>query len=226
MKGLASDGFEIDNEFLQGYMTESFLKAIESDFAESLTANKGGVRFPHRKSKRINELLESTPIKRLVTERCGEGAFLIKSVLFDKNKESNWLVPWHQDLTIAVKEKLDVEGFGPWSTKDDVLHTKAPQKVLSEILTIRIHLDECSAENGALKVIPGSHQLGRLKNEALCRIAESQEPFTCEMQRGGVLLMKPLTIHASSPSAKPSRRRVLHLEYSASELPGGLQWHA
>ena len=36
--------------------------------------------------------------------------------------------------------------------------------------------------------------------------------------------MRPLLVHASSPATVPSRRRVVHLEFAAAELPSPLEW--
>ena len=60
------------------------------------------------------------------------------------------------------------------------------------MLTVRIHLDEVTEENGPLQVIPGSHRSGKelRLNETL--------PRTVLADQGDVLLMRPLLLHASS----------------------------
>ncbi len=42
---------------------------------------------------------------------------LVRAIYFDKTSEANWSVAWHQDKTIAVKEKVNIPGFEPWSIK-------------------------------------------------------------------------------------------------------------
>lgn len=137
---------------------------------------------------------------------------------------SNWRVAWHQDLTIAVRERKTVEGFGPWTTKDGVLHVQPSAEVMNGILAIRLHLDESASDNGPLRVIPGSHREGRLSAERISSW-HKQESITCTVPRGGALLMRPLLLHASSACAVPKPRRVIHLEFAAAELPHGLDWH-
>lgn len=90
--------------------------------------------------------------------------------------------------------------------------------------TLRIHLDKCDRNNGALKIIPGSHRHGKIASADIEGWKKSSQVHICEMQAGDILLMRPLILHSSSPSTNPSHRRVLHLEYSAINLPDGLEW--
>jgi ectoine hydroxylase-related dioxygenase (phytanoyl-CoA dioxygenase family) len=100
-----------------------------------------------------------------------------------------------------------------------------PAEVLASILTVRLHLDDADEAGGALKVVPGSHRYGRLSPAEIQRLKGSAGVVTCAVKRGGALLMRPLLLHASSAAARPLHRRVLHLEYSAHKLPGGLEWY-
>ena len=134
--------------------------------------------------------------------------------------------PWHQDLTIAVKERIEVDGYGPWSVKADVQHVQPPAAVLEKMLNVRLHLDNCPAERGALRVLPGSHLYGKIAEEQISDYRESHAEHTCAVGLGGALLMRTLLLHASSPSASPERRRVIHLDFASEELDGGLQWLA
>jgi ectoine hydroxylase-related dioxygenase (phytanoyl-CoA dioxygenase family) len=149
----------------------------------------------------------------------------VRGLLFNNVAEANWAVPWHQDLTIAVRERREAPGFGPWSVKDSVVHVQPPDEVIARMLAVRIHLDDTDAENGALRVIPGSHREGRLSPEAIGRWTTSREAVTIEALAGSVLLMRPHLLHASSAAKSPGQRRVIHLEYAAGELPHGLQWN-
>lgn len=116
-------------------------------------------------------------------------------------------------------------GYGPWSVKDGVVHVQPPSALLEQMITVRIHLDETSAGNGALKVIPGSHQLGKIPAESIRAHAEGSH-VVCECEPGDVLLMSPLLLHASSRSVTPSRRRIVHIEYAPPlALEKGLIWH-
>jgi ectoine hydroxylase-related dioxygenase (phytanoyl-CoA dioxygenase family) len=154
----------------------------------------------------------------------GPSCFAIRGVFFNKTQSSNWKVVWHQDLTIAVRKRTDVDGFGPWTMKAGILHGQPPAEVMSGILAIRLHLDESGFDNGPLRVIGGSHRKGRLSAEQIGNW-EKEKAVTCTVPKGGALLMRPLLLHASSASAIPKSRRVIHLEFAAAELPGGLHWH-
>src|SRR4051794_6230525 len=92
------------------------------------------------------------------------------------------------------------------------------------MLAIRIHLDDCGEDNGALRVIPGSHRLGRLTSEQIDETVAAHEVVTCAASCGSALLMKPLLLHASSAALCPAHRRVLQVEFAADELPSGLRW--
>lgn len=172
----------------------------------------------------VRELAASAPARTLVEAVLGKNCFAVKGTFFNKTQESNWKVAWHQDLTIMVQERREVHGFGPWTVKAGIVHVQPPVGVLSRILAVRLHLDESGEGNGPLRVIPGSHGQGRFSAE---EVAEWQKKgsVTCTVPRGGALLMRPLLLHASSACLFPKPRRVIHLEFTAAELPDGLAWH-
>lgn len=154
----------------------------------------------------------------------GSKARIVRSILFDKSAGSNWLVPWHQDATIAVRERRDAPGFGPWSIKEGVPHCRPPRDVLESLVVIRVALDACGPANGPLQMVPGSHKDGLLTPAALsARVAEGPV-IECCTGAGGVVLMRSHTVHSSAKAIVPSRRRVLHLEVTPMVLPAGLQW--
>jgi len=171
----------------------------------------------------LSGLATMPKIRALVEPLLGRAAFPVRSILFDKRMGANWKVPWHQDLTIAVRKKIDVTGFGPWSTKAGVVHVQPPASILENMLAVRIHLDDCGQSNGPIRVIPGSHRLGRLTTDEILRIS-AQPAVCCTVAEGGVMLMRPLLVHASSACREPRHRRVIHLEFASCPLPGGLEW--
>lgn len=173
----------------------------------------------------VRALAGSAGVYEVVKAVLGAGAFAVRGLLFDKTPGANWKVPWHQDLTIAVRGRREVAGFGPWSEKEGVAHVQPPAEVLARMVTVRVHLDECNEHNGPLRVIPGSHRSGRLSaDEIALRRAEVAE-VVCPVGRGGIVVFRPLLLHASSPAVRPAHRRVVHLEFAADELPGGLEWY-
>jgi ectoine hydroxylase-related dioxygenase (phytanoyl-CoA dioxygenase family) len=172
----------------------------------------------------VQQLAASSAVRSLVDPVLGAQALLVRCILFDKVPDANWRVPWHQDLTIAVREKIDVAGYGPWSMKDGVPHVQPPVPILESMLAVRLHLDDCNESNGPLRVLPRSHRLGRIPEQQINQIVTTAAPVTCLVPAGDALLMRPLLLHASSPSAKPGHRRVIHLEFAAACLLGGLEW--
>jgi len=183
----------------------------------------------------VRNLLEAVPevralarlesVRALAEPVLGPGCFVVRAILFDKTPDANWKVAWHQDLTIAVRERAEAPGFGPWSEKAGIPHVQPPAAVLERMLTVRVHLDDCGRENGPVQVIPGSHAHGRLAADEISRWRETREPVFCTSARGGALVMRPLILHASSPATQPGHRRVVHLELAADALPHGLEWH-
>jgi len=175
-------------------------------------------------SRPIRELADSPKMRAIVETHLGTSAFPVRGTLFDKIVGANWLVPWHQDLTICVADRIDVPGYRPWTRKAGVFHVQPPASVLEGMLSVRIHLDRCEESNGALRVVPGTHKLGRL---TAARIAEEQRArasIACVARAGDVLSMRPLLLHAFSAAAQAAHRRVVHIGYATSHLDGGLRW--
>lgn len=170
----------------------------------------------------IKDLIFNDNIKEVVKNIFGEKYFVVKSIYFDKPETSNWYVAYHQDLTISVDKKLELSGFGPWTTKQDQFAVQPPLNVLENIYTIRIHLDDTDESNGALKVIPTSHSKGIYRPETIDWTVETEE--ICNVEKGGIMLMKPLTLHGSNRTTNGKKRRVIHIEFSDMELPEVLQW--
>jgi hypothetical protein len=154
----------------------------------------------------------------------GEAAQPVRAILFDKTPAANWAVGWHQDRTIAVRERRDVPGFGPWSVKAGVTHVEPPFELLAEMITLRVHVDECDAENGPLWIVPGSHRLGRVAAEQAASIVQNSDHAVCLAAAGDVWAYATPIIHASHRARMPRRRRVLQVDYAAASLPDGLGW--
>jgi len=122
--------------------------------------------------------------------------------LFDKTASENWPVLWHQDLTIAVIEEKAATGYSIWSHKDGSPHVQPPVELLENMVTIRLHLDDATAANGALRVIPGSHCNGKISPNDI-KSYHKEDVTTCECLTGDVLLMSPLLLHSSQRSENP-----------------------
>lgn len=170
----------------------------------------------------VKDLIFNENLRTIIREIFGENYFVIKSIYFDKPEKSNWYVAYHQDLTISVDKKLQLENFGPWTTKQNQFAVQPPLYILENIYTIRIHLDDTDENNGALKVIPKSHAKGIYRPETIDWTLETET--MCSIEKGGIMLMKPLVLHGSNRTTNGKKRRVIHIEFSDRELPEQLQW--
>ncbi len=213
-----SEGFElIPAAFHRGYI-DALLVELES-LADAPGHRNLMTRFPA-----VAKIAASEKIQELLHHRTGQTFFPVRSIYFDKTPEANWLVPWHQDLTIAVQERIERDGYGPWSVKNGTVHVQPPLAILQGMIAVRIHLDDADENNGALRVLPGTHQLGRLDAAAIAAERARVKEIACPAKAGDLLLMRPLLLHASSPALHPAHRRVIHLEYASCALAEGLEW--
>lgn len=187
--------------------------------------NNYGIRDLMNKVPMVKDLANSSPLLLIAKEILGDKAKPIRSVFFDKVPNANWNVAWHQDTSIVVKEKIETAGFNKWREKEGVPHVEPPEKYLSSILTLRIHLDTTNKKNGVLRVVSGSHSDGRVKSDKLIEIVENSEIIDCNANPGDVLLMSPLLFHSSRKAIEPSHRRIIHIEYSAMSLPESMEWY-
>ena len=217
---IAEQGFAIRNSIFSN--TE--ISALEKEFQlADLPRSRAGIRHAMRNSA-VAEIASHQRILGMVREVLGVEAVPYRATLFDKSPISNWLVAWHQDKALPMCEKREVGGWGPWSVKDDVIYAHAPAAVLSDVLALRLHLDDSGVDNGPLRVLPQTHTLGVLSDENMLRLASEISPVDCLTRRGGVLAMRPLLVHASSKSRSERPRRVLHIEYAAKiEITKGVR---
>ena len=207
------------------YLDSDSIELLIQDIAASnINPGRAGIRNLLELVPSVKRLAQSPEIRSLVEPILGDGARVVRGIFFDKNPTTNWKVPWHQDLSIAVKNRLDLPDYHPWSVKEGIPHVQPHTAILEQMLTVRIHLDRTDESNGALKVIPGSHRQGKLSNLEIDRWKQVSTGISCNCEAGGILLMRPLLLHASSIAIVPSHRRVIHLEYTSCQLPGGLEW--
>jgi hypothetical protein len=221
------DGFQIVKSLVEQGECDLLLAELTPLFEQQQKSAKskiGGVRNLLRTSSRILQFSKSAKLLSILEKFGGSALFPVRAIFFDKNPESNWLVPWHQDLAIAAVGRIETPGFTGWSIKNETLHVHPPREILESMITMRLYLDDSDASNGALKIISGSHRHGKLGAGDIPRWTAKNEPVVCELSRGDALLMRPLLLHASSPAENPQHRRVLHIEYATQELPNGLKW--
>ncbi|MGB2669187.1 MAG: phytanoyl-CoA dioxygenase family protein [Candidatus Acidiferrum sp.] len=207
---IASDGFAI----IPNVLSESEIADLLAMLQRSdLPRSRAGMRHAMRNAS-VAELARDARLMELAQEVLGNSAVPFRATLFDKSPTSNWLVVWHQDTALPLRERHEVAGWGPWSIKDGVNYAHAPASALEQVLALRLHLDDSVAENGPLRVLPETHTLGVLSDDALHELSIQIAAIDCTVLRGGILAMRPLVVHASSKSQSDAPRRVLHIEYA------------
>jgi ectoine hydroxylase-related dioxygenase (phytanoyl-CoA dioxygenase family) len=170
----------------------------------------------------VSSIVFNDKLKVIITDLFGHDYFAVKSIYFDKPEKSNWFVAWHQDLTISVDNKIDLPHYGPWTVKQYQFAVQPPLNILQNNFTIRVHLDDADEGNGALKVIPGSHLKKIYRPETIDWAIDAEQ--TCSVKAGGIMIMRPLLMHASNRTTNNKPRKVIHLEFSNAELPEGISW--
>jgi hypothetical protein len=164
------------------------------------------------------------PIGAIAASQVDGVARPVRAILFDKTAETNWSLAWHQDRVVAVRERIEVEGFGPWTRKHGALHVAPPADIQARMTTLRLHLDPVPSTNAPLFIAPGSHRLGRIPEAEVPRVVAESGTAVCLADRGDVWLYATPILHASEAASEPRHRRVLQVDYAVEELLGGLQW--
>jgi hypothetical protein len=164
-------------------------------------------------------------IGRAIARTIGHYAQPVRAILFDKSPVNNWALGWHQDRTIAVAKRHQVNGFGPWSIKARVDHVEPPFEFMERLRTIRIHLDDVDQTNAPLLIATGSHRLGRIAESKIDAVVETCEIAQCHAKAGDIWLYATSILHASASSSSEARRRVLQIDYADVDLPEPLEWH-
>jgi ectoine hydroxylase-related dioxygenase (phytanoyl-CoA dioxygenase family) len=228
VRDVEHDGFAMVPEVVDGLTIDSLLNDLQLVRGDGAVKRKGDLPFGIRNFVKLvpsaRRLAGSEAVVTIARAFVGDGAKLVRSLFFDKIAEANWKVAWHQDRTIAVRRRNEADGFGPWTIKAGVPHVQPPDSVLENMIALRIHLDDANELNGALRVIAGSHRMGRLSQTVIQELKERPAAI-CAATRGSILVMRPLLLHSSSACSEPTHRRVIHLEFAGSGLPDGLDWN-
>lgn len=172
----------------------------------------------------VSAMARDPRLKLIAAEFVGSAPVPFSATLFEKTGQANWLIAWHQDTALPIANAFEAEGWGPWSKKSGVCFAHAPAWALLRVIALRLHLDDSGADNGPLRVIPWSHGEGVLRDPEVLARAAAVQPVDCLVNRGGVIAMRPLLIHASSKSIRDLPRRVLHILYAdCIELAPGVE---
>lgn len=217
----ASEGVEI----LRGVLLSAEIFAVKTEVSlDNESLQRSGIRNLEKRFDSISRLATSPAVLSIASSCLGAMPCLVRALFFDKTPDRNWFVAWHQDKTVTLNRRADMAGWGPWSLKDGVCHVQAPCEVLNQMITIRLHIDPADEASGCLKVIPGSHRLGVVKQEAIGNIVARENSVPCVVAAGDAVIMRPHVLHSSGKSTGCAHRRVVHLEYSSFALPDGICW--
>ena len=223
---LFDNGFSVMENIYSEEEIQNILTIIDQTDSSNETFRKTNDLFAIRQFLReiptVIDLIFTENLKSVMKEIIGEDFFVVKSIYFDKPETSNWYVPYHQDLTISVDKKMEIKNFELWTTKQNQFAVQPPIEFLENITTIRIHLDDTDENNGALRVVPKSHLKKIYRPETIDWNKETET--ICRVKKGGIMLMKPLTLHSSKRTTNNKKRRVIHIEFSNRELPNELNW--
>ena len=223
---ILTEGFAIIENVFTSEEINSILQTISQVDTTKPTFRKTKDLFAIRQFLKeipaTHHLIFCNKLNSIISQLFGDNYFVTKSIYFDKPEDSNWFVSYHQDLTISVDKKLNIEGFGPWTIKQNQFAVQPPLDILESNFTIRIHLDDTDEHNGALKVIPKSHLKGIYRPETIDWLKETE--ITCKVGKGGIMIMKPLLLHSSNRTTNYNKRRVIHIEFSNRSLVDTLEW--
>jgi len=209
---IETQGFAIIPDVVPDESVSVLLELLSSTH---LRRSRAGIRHALQHPA-VMDIAQNPRLLDIARGTLGSGAIPFRATLFDKSLSSNWLVVWHQDTALPLRRRIEAEGWGPWSVKHGIIYAHAPATALNHVLALRVHLDDSTVENGPLRVLPATHKLGVLSDDAIHDLAEKLKPVDCVIGKRGILAMRPLIAHASSKSVSEKARRVLHIEYASS----------
>lgn len=219
-------GFSLIQDFYTENEVNDILNVIQNDITceDSIEKSKQvfAIRQLLKKHPQLIKLVFNKMLIQLINQFEDDDYFLTKAIYFDKPSHSNWFVPFHQDLSISVNQKTDLNDYCNWTHKEDIYGVQPPVNILNDTVTLRIHLDDTTRENGALKVIPKSHLNAVIRKDS--KYWNTENGIICNVNKGGIMLMKPLILHASDRTTNGKRRRVIHLEFNKHKLQQPLKW--
>lgn len=221
-KSLINEGFVLTDMLFDPEVLENLLTDLENIGA----FNYQQPQIPDllKACDKVNSMANDKTLISLLNLTSGENMYPVKAFILDKSIQSNWEIPWHQDLKIAVNEQIDQPGYTNWSSESGILHVQPPVAIMEKLVNLRIHFDACDTKNAAIHVIPGSHTLGILSPKQINSIVARASFHICSAAKNSVMLMKPLILHYSPKSSSHNSRRILQIEYGY-QINNGITWH-
>ena len=220
-RGLSSSRFDSDGAEIHRGLASRHLETLADLFAR--IADGAGARLSDKSAVDFLANRDSR-LTNIVSELIGAPASVVRAIAFDKSPSNNWALGWHQDRTICVKQRSNVDGFGPWTVKQGMHHVQPPFYITAQMVTVRIHLDPVTSANAPLKVALGSHRLGRVADREAEAVAAQHDQLQCLASSGDVWIYSTPILHASERSSSGGHRRVLQLDFCSRALPKPLEW--
>ena len=165
----------------------------------------------HMKYGKVYDLLTHPKIVACVKDLIGDDVIGWGAHYFCKMPHDSKTVGWHQDA-----------GYWPLTP--------------SKTATVWLAIDDATVENGAMRFIAGSHQLGHLtarystpdENSVLGQIVEDAEQYgelvDVELKAGEISIHTDLLLHGSNANPSPKRRCGLTLRYCSSDVHAAYRW--
>ncbi len=172
----------------------------------------------------VLQLIRHRQFAQVLRSLTGRDLVAVAARLLDSAAGDDHALQWHQDRQVTVRERMDVPGYGPWTSRAGICHVEPPASVLDQMLVVLLHLDACAAGTSGFRVLPGSHTAGKLTSEAIRQLVETEEPIAPGITQGTMIVMRPLLLHAATASR--AHYRVLHIDLAPLEAISPLQWHA
>ena len=128
---------------------------------------------------------------------------------------------WHSKLSMKRPGSA-----GRWDWHQDYAYWYFEGCLYPDMLTATIAVDHTDEANGCLKLVAGSHKLGRIEHnkigmasgvdpERLALIEQRHRVVSCVMEPGDVVFFHGNTLHASGPNVSDRPRTLLHMSYNA-----------
>ena len=222
---IVQEGFFIAQHFYTDKFIDEIIEQLDSHNALQYSEQKTSAFNLLKYIPFIKNLAHSQQLISLVKRVLGDSTFPTNAFVLDKTQDNNWGLDWHQDLKIAVKKRIETEGYDNWTVECGIFHAIPPKEILEKRLSLRIHLDDCFIENGTILIAPKSHKSGILRDKAEIEKITTSETLYCEIKKGGVMFMTPLLLHKSPYSITNKKRRILQIDYVATSLLNGLEWY-
>src|SRR5262245_7292899 len=135
LQRIAVDGFNVIPRVIDLGRVEWMLRELErcmtaQPAAVAIRANAGSVYAARNVLSlwpEVTNVWREPPLPKALEAALGSDFGLVRALYFDKPPDRTWGLPWHRDLTIAVRDnRLPSARFSKPTLKAGVPHVEAP----------------------------------------------------------------------------------------------------